>query len=58
MNELNRKKKTYFCLFISYLVRGYLKGHFCYLRSFYMEINEHRPEKTKQKKNTNNASEA
>ena len=40
----------YFCLFISYLVPGYLKGRFCYLRSFYLEINEHRP-KRKQKTN-------
>ena len=41
-------------MFISYLVPGYLKGRFCYLRGFYLEINEHRPKK----KNTNNASKA
>ena len=39
----------YFCLFISYLVPGYLKGRFCYLRGIYLEINEHRPEKKKKK---------
>ena len=62
---------TYFFLFISYLVPRYIKGRFCYLRGFYLEINEHhaRPpphkkpkqkEKNKKKKKTttNNASEA
>ena len=42
----------YFCLFISYLVPGYLKERFCYLRGFYLETNEHRPGK---KKNPSNA---
>ena len=45
MNKTRNKK--YFCLFISYLVPGYLKGRFCYLRGFYLETNEHRPEKKK-----------
>ena len=47
-NKKTRNKKiTYFCLSISYLVPGYLKGRFCYLRGFYLETNEHRPVKKK-----------
>ena len=43
-------KITYFCLFISYLVPGYLKGRFCYLRGFYLETNKHRLGEKKKKK--------
>ena len=45
-------KIKYFSLFISHLVPGYLKGHFCYLRGFYLEI-EHHPGTNQKKKKIN-----